>query len=156
MTNISRHFTEKKSNLLDETPIKYTLNVALGKNYIDVCPCGCKTTEGALASMSGRLKSSVSKVLLNLDGLRNDIDKERFNLLKVKERINEITNKGSIVVTIGDSSVGMGKKRGFITAQILIISHGFGPDVLVSVEYKTNSSGAPLKKYRAKCGYKNH
>jgi hypothetical protein len=54
-----------------------------------------------------------------------------------KDEIQRITKPGAKVISFGWSSVGMGKKRGFVIEEILLVSHGGQHnDTIVTVERK--------------------
>ncbi len=56
---------------------------------------------------------------------------------KVRDRISQLIKLGGYVISCGWNTVGMGKKRGFVIEEILIVSHGGNrSDTLITVERK--------------------
>ncbi len=66
-------------------------------------------------------------------------DDGRHGWSKTRVAISEILNPGGVVLNFGWDTIGMGKKRGMVIEEILLVSHGIGHnDTICMAERKCN------------------
>ena len=118
-----------------------------GKSHA-VDPFKFPYTEDALEYLSAFKTGSVKLLLLDPPYSKNQLKVSYGNkgnvddnyIIKIKNESARIMAPGSIVISFGWNTTGLGKTRGFIKQEIMVINHGGQHyDTLVLVELKNNS-----------------
>ena len=81
----------------------------------------------------------ISRSYKNVGRKARAIDTSGNFYARIKDRINQNLDAGSIVISFGWNSCGMGKTRGFEIIEILLVCHGGDHnDTIVTIERKMN------------------